>query len=170
MCTFYQPQVESRSRLHDALVFAPLCFPGSHSHSLPARFMPHEPNYCSLSKTLFNDFKVTFSAKRRPSWSTAPHSWITLLPLTAKDLSRGAGPSAMEKQTHWRVPLPQWARPPGSFAGSQYARLLFLLRPQTCLVGWLDSLGLTSVALGRKPNYPIFPNFDATVLVLDTHS
>ena len=144
------------------------------SLTLPAsKVHAHEPNSCSLSKTPFNDFKVTFSAKHRPSWSTAPLSRITLLPLKAEDLSWEAGPAAMEKQTLWGVPLLQWACPPGSLAGSQCAWLLFLSSSQTCLVGWLDSLGLTSVTLGRKPNYPIVsqlrcycPRAGHTLLVL----
>ena len=39
-------------------MFAPLCFPGSHSHSLPARFMPHEPNSCSLSKNFSTTLRL----------------------------------------------------------------------------------------------------------------
>ena len=38
------------------------------------------------------------------------------------------------------------------------------------LEGWLDSPALTPVALGRKPKYAIFPNFGATVPVLESRS
>lgn len=144
---------------HKAGFMRPWCLPTLLSRvSLtlpPSKFHAPRANPCSLSKTLFNNFKVIFSAKRRPAWSTDPHSWITVWHLTAKDLPRETGPERVklrrgESRLPEGVPLLSWACPPGSFT-APCAWLLFL-SPQACLVGWLDCPALTSVALGRKPN------------------
>ena len=73
--------------IHEALMFSPLCFLGSHLHSLPTSFSPPNLAPVPCPKHFLNNFKDIFSAKCRPAWSTDPHSWITLLHLSGKDLT-----------------------------------------------------------------------------------
>lgn len=160
MCIFHQPQAKLWSRIHEALVFSPLCLLGPRLHSLPGSFSLSEPSPCSLSNLLIDNFKGVFSSKCRPTWSIhGSPCFVSQVRISCdktwacwSGLSLGVGMHTSR-----------------SSAGSKFASACLLARLNRCALEyyWIPLPWLLS--LWAKTQTAVqFLSFDVPLLVLET--
>lgn len=162
MRIFHQPQAKLWSRIHEALVFSPLCLLGLHLHSLPASFSLSEPSPCSLSSLLIDNVKDVFSAKCRPAWS------IHGSPCFVSQVRI----SCDKTWTYWSGPsLGVGMHTSRSSAGSKFASACLLARLNRYALEyyWIPLPWLPSLWAETETAVQCL-SFDAPLLVLETVS